>query len=251
MRVGLRLLLVLACLGWVTLGCGSDPGPRASERSGDESAGLEDPELEIAEVALPHLPHGISVGRPPLEEGVRLARASGDVLRPVLPEDAELADVQAYVEGPLREWMLLRGRALREVRRAFDEIDHGDDVEDGEVVVAAAVIGVLYLRLALEIAELPLPEPVRSSPAERIQIRNALLAAARPLFTGAQGAFAACVENAVRSADPSLEPWERFCDGAAADAEDAPRPIDDAPRPDRAGDDANDDDANDDDDDDA
>lgn len=162
---------------------------------------------------------------------MRLARASGQVPRPALAQDAALADVRAYVEGPLREWMLLRGRALRQVRGAFDEIDHGDDVQDGEVVVAAAVIGVLYLRLALEIAELPLPEPVRANAADRLQIRNALLAAARPLFTGAQGAFAACVESAVRSADPSLEPWERFCDGAAADAEDAPRPIDDVARP--------------------
>jgi hypothetical protein len=211
----------------VLLGCSNDPGPLANESAGGELS-LEDPELEIGEVALPHLPHGISVERPPLEEGVRLARASGDVLRPTLDESTDLAGVQAYVEGPLREWMLLRGRALREVRSAFDEIDHGTNVEDGEVVVAAAVLGVLYLRLALEIAELPLPEAVRSNPSERLQIRNALLAAARPLFNGAQGAFAACVENAVRSADPSVEPWERFCDGAAADAEDAPRPIDEA-----------------------
>jgi|GEM_PF-3103917 len=235
--------LWLSCLLVFGIGCSDDPGPSASESSGDESLGLDSPELEIAEVALPHLPHGISVARPLLEEGVRLARASGDVLRPTLDEGADLAGVQAYVEGPLRDWMLLRGRALREVRTAFDAIDHGDAVEDGEVVVAAAVLGVLYLRLALEIAELPLPEAVRSNPSERLQIRNALLAAARPLFTSAQGAFAACVENAVRSADPSLEPWERFCDGAAADADDAPRPIDEAAAPESESDASADDDA--------
>lgn len=217
--------------------------PSGSESSGGESTSLTDDELDVAGIELPPLPHGISVEAEPLEEGVRLARASGDVDRPELPTDASLAAVQSYVDGPLHDWILLRGRALRDVRLAFEPIDSGDDVEDGEIVVAAAVLGVLYLRLALDLAELPLSEPVQRDTAARLGIRNALLELASPLFVHARSAFAACASSAVRSIDPSLEPWERFCEDGADDARDAPQPID-APAPAAAdAEDAPDDDA--------
>jgi hypothetical protein len=122
--------------------------------------------------------------------------------------------------------MLERGRGLSEARRLLADAER-EEAEDGERAVAAAVIGVLYVRLALELAELPLPASVRSDPALRLGVRNALLEAASPLFTGAESAFAACAIASVRSTDPSLEPWERFCDENAVESREAPRPIDD------------------------
>jgi hypothetical protein len=224
------LLCSLFSLVLALSACEDQPGPAPNPTSGGERT-EEDDALEIAGIELPPLPHGVSASRAPLEEGVRLARVSGDLARPALAETATLAEVQAYVAGPLRDWMLLRGRALREVRGALAEAEDG---EDGELVVAAGVVGVLYLRFALDLAELPLPTSVREDAAARLGIRNALLSAASPLFDGALSAFGACAASSVGSADPSLEPWERFCDDASIQAQDAPRPIDDGSAEERA-----------------
>jgi hypothetical protein len=217
-RAALSMLVLVACGG------GERPGP--AESAGGESAAPDDATLSIAGIDLPPLPHGVRLDRPPLEEGVGLARRTGDHELPQLLETATRAEVDAWVRGPLHDWMLERGRGLREARLALAEAER-DDAEDGERAVAAAVLGVLYLRFALDLAELPLPESVRADAAARLGIRNALLQAASPLLDGAQSAFGACSVAAVQSTDPSLEPWERFCDENAVEAQEAPRPIDD------------------------
>lgn len=218
-----------ACLGLaVTLAaCGDDhdrPGP-APDSAGDEAEASDD-ELYIAGIELPPLPHGVRTDRAPLEHGVALAVRSGETARPELPEDASLADVQRWVEGPLHDWMLERGRGLREARALLAEAEE-EDAEDGERAVAAAVIGVLYLTFAVELSDMPMPASVRADAAARLGIRNALLRAASPLYDGALSAFGACIHAAVSSTDPSLEPWERFCDDNGVEAQEAPRPIDD------------------------
>lgn len=204
--------------------CGG-AGPARTPASEPEARAPDAAGLVVAGVELPPLPHGVRLDRAPLEAGVARAQQSGDDERPELPDTASRAELDAYVAGPLRTWMVERGRGLSEARRLLADAER-DEAEDGERAVAAAVIGVLYVRLALELAELPLPTSVRSDPALRLGVRNALLEAASPLFTGAESAFAACAIASVRSTDPSLEPWERFCDERAVDARDAPRPID-------------------------
>jgi hypothetical protein len=216
-----RALLVALALA----ACGG-AGPARPAASGTEDRPNDDEALIVAGVELPPLPHGIRLDRAPLEAGIEQARETGDHERPVLPDTASRAEVDAYVAGPLRTWMLERGRGLGEARRSLAEAER-EEAEDGERAVAAAVVGVLYVRLALELAELPLPASVRSDAALRLGVRNALLEAAAPLFTGAESAFAACAIACVRSTDPSLEPWERFCDENAVEAREAPRPIDD------------------------
>lgn len=220
MRAALFFLCLLAA-------CGGGAPPPGSATSGAERT-EEDDGLELAGITLPALPHGVSASRPPLETGIRLAQESGEIERPPLAASATRAEVQAYVAGPLHDWMLERGRGLRDVRAALAEAEDG---EEGELVVAAAVVGVLYLRFALDLAEMPLPEAVQADAAWRLGMRNALLSAASPLFDGALSAFGACAASSVGSADPSLEAWERFCDEASIEAQDAPRPIDDGSTP--------------------
>jgi hypothetical protein len=205
--------------------CGG-AGPARSPASTPEDRASDEENLVVAGVELPPLPHGVRLDRAPLEAGIARALRTGDDERPALPDTADRAEVDAYVAGPLRPWMLERGRGLSEARRLLADAER-EEAEDGERAVAAAVIGVLYVRLALELAELPLPASVRSDPALRLGVRNALLEAASPLFTGAESAFAACAIASVRSTDPSLEPWERFCDENAVESREAPRPIDD------------------------
>jgi hypothetical protein len=106
---------------------------------------------------------------------------------------------------------------------AIAAMEHG---EPDEYVLGSALLGTLFSMLAREVQSTPLPRVIRENRTQRVLVREALLEAAAPLFRRALDGLGACASTAAGAADPTLDPWARYCDEAIESAEQAPRPVD-------------------------
>lgn len=218
-----RRSVLVAALTALALGCGGGAAasaPRGSGAHHEDGDGAA--QLVLTGWDLPRRPHEVRWDEPPLADGVALAERALEDTRPALDEAATPAEMRAWVDGPLREWLLRRAHAIRDARVAFAPAEDG---EDAEHIVAAAIVGILYADLAWKIAEIALPRLVRADALGALAMRNALLEMSAPLFEQALSAFGACAASAVGSADPTVERWARFCDGESERLLDAPAPI--------------------------
>lgn len=209
------------------LGCGGPP-PLSTRRLEGEPGGEDEDAgepLVLGTVTLPALPASVHGDDEVVHGALGLAREAAVPPRPELSDDADAATVIAYMNTEFHDWMLSRARAIGTARTALRTMEHGDT---DEYVLASAIVGALFAMLAEEVATLPLPRAIREDAHQRVLVREALLETAAPLYQRAIDAFGGCASSAVSSADPTLDAWATYCDGAIRDAEEAPRPVDTA-----------------------
>ena len=178
--------------------------------------------FELGPERLPELPDDLDPESPSLRDGLARAR---EALVPARPEPQAGWDdpaFQRFVGEEYATWLRGRAETLRAARAALGPAEQG---ELGEHVVASAVIGVLFARLAEAIATMPLPTAIEARDGDRLRFRDAFLRTAAPLFDRAADAFGSCASATIGSRDRSLSGWQRFCDDALRRAQDAPRPM--------------------------
>jgi hypothetical protein len=231
-RAALALSLVLAACGGP-----SQAAPTAGRRLTGEaglassSRGDEDedaPRIVIEGLTLPEPPVSVDVDDPDLEPVVSEARAMLARAIPTPDEGLPASGMRAFVDGPLATWM--DGQA-RSIRVAWTAVQRIDGREIGAHVVGRAIVGATLLELASRVARLPLPRAVREDTSARLALREALVAASRPLLERATQALGACASAAVGASDPTVDEWRVFCDGEIERAERAPRPLDEPGAP--------------------
>ena len=199
--------------------------PAGDEEEDEEDNEEEDEEerpTELGPEHLPLLPRGVEPDGEPLAAGWA---ATGVALGPPCPvPDPSLdgAAFQRWVEGEYAAWLRARGEALAAARRALAPAEQG---EVGDYVVASALVGLLFARLAGAIDAVPLPGAIQADQGTRLRFRDAFLRTSTPLRERAIGAFGACASAAARAADRRLGGWQRFCDEELSAAQEAPRPL--------------------------
>jgi hypothetical protein len=223
-------LLFTSSLALVSVvGCGGGAPPLETRHLEGEPGGEDEDAgepLVIGTKTLPPLPVSVHGDDEVVATALGLAREAAVPPRPELRDEATPDDVDRYMSGEFHDWILSRARAIGAARSAFGTLERG---ETDEYVLASGVIGALFAMLAEEVATLPLPGSIRDDAQRRVLIREALLEAAAPLYRRAIDAFGLCASSAVSSADPTLEAWATYCDGAIREAELAPQPVE-APR---------------------
>lgn len=225
----MRLLLVLSMT--IVMGCGGSNPPIVEHRLiGEPSEDDQDAvAFELGTMTLPPLPATVHETDEVVAQAIRLACDATLPERPVLSDEATDEETARFMREDFQAWMVTRARAIGAARLALREMERG---EPDEYVLASALVGTLFAMLAREVQETPLPRVIRESGTQRVLVREALLEAAAPLYRRALDALGACASTASGAADPTLDPWARYCDDASERAEQAPRPVDthDEPR---------------------
>ena len=219
----MRWLLTLVMT--TMIGCGGSTTPIVEHRLVGEPR--EDDEeavaFELGAITLPPLPATVHETDEVVANAIRLSRDATLPERPVLSDEATDEETARFMREDFQAWMVTRARAIGAARVALREMERG---EPDEYVLASALVGTLFAMLAREVQETPLPRVIRDSGSQRVLVREALLEAAAPLYRRALDALGACSSTASGAADPTLDPWARYCDDASERAEEAPRPVD-------------------------
>ncbi len=214
-------IVFLACGG----GAANTQAPAPVGRSARERT------LLIGTVELPPLPPSLYANAPPLDVAVTRVEVALSLTRPPLPLDASAEAYRTWLDNDYATWIENRGRAVRGVHDSVEPLQRADSASPDEAlrrhVVASTLMGVVYADFGSEIASSPIPRAAAPDQSSRILHRDAYLRSAAQLFRRARDSFGACASACVRSADPSLDSWSRYCEEAITRLEDRPRPIED------------------------
>lgn len=188
------------------LACGGGRPPPTPPPALDDESGEEGP--RIAGVALPRLPIDVSPEDAPLAEGwERTARAL--TMPTPRPPIGEAWEVETWADEELADWMRRRAEAISSAQRALSTAREGAPRYS---VVASHLLGLAYTRFAMELRGIPTPVAFAEDEGRTRAFRDALEAAAGPLWLRALDAYGSC--SSVAGAQPahSLDRWREACD---------------------------------------
>jgi hypothetical protein len=199
--------VVVGALGIaLTLGCGGGSASTVERVAGD-------PEAPPSMLTLPSL----DVPREELSEKLRagweLAEESFDYERPPAPPSGETIDYQEWASTELARW--LEGKS-RSVEAAREELDAAAEESHRDLIVAGAVVGLIYEAVARALSTLPIPGALQSDMEIADVFQSILDSQARPYLEHARRAYRACAANAA-SGPEGMQHWSSYC-GARADA---------------------------------
>ena len=175
----------------------------------DDDDGAVPTPFALGEARLPAPPRGIRPDEDPLAIGLARAREALEPGCPTPPDTLAAASVSAWFDAEFTGWLRGRGERLRAARLALGA---GEQGSLGAQVLASAVVGTLFARLAAEVAELPVPRAYLADEGAALRFRQALFGAAAPLWSRAIDAFGACASASVDADDASFARWQRWCD---------------------------------------
>ena len=136
----------------------------------------------------------------------RLAAEALQLKAPPAPVRPSGAELRAWSDGPLKQWLAEKSRRVEAARKELDELaEHGRRLR----IVAGAVVGLLYEDVARALVRIPAPRELDEEPEIAEAYREVILFQARPYLTHARRAYRACALNAVPM--DSMRHWGRFC----------------------------------------
>lgn len=154
------------------------------------------PEPDIADAA--YTPH--------LRRGLALAEASFDRPAPVAPTSRAFQDIQAWTDGPLREWLEQKQHAIEEART---ELEAAGEEDHRQRIIGGAVIGLIYEDLARTLRRVPVPVDLDSEPQIREMFDALVRSQARPFLETARTSYRACTFHAQHP--DSMHHYSTFC----------------------------------------
>jgi len=203
---------VLALLFSVALtACGGRP-PLTPPPDLEAEQNAEPP--RIAGIALPRLPVDVSPEDEELAEGWSLTEQALTMPAP-RPPDGEIWEVETWADDALSDWMGRRGAAIAAAQRALDGARHG---RPDQSVVASMLLGLAYARFAMDLRGLDTPPAFLDDSERTAQYRQAIEAAAEPLWLRALDAFGSCGSVAAEQPAHSLSRWRERCDREGREA---------------------------------
>lgn len=143
---------------------------------------------------------------PRMRFAMELADSAFEVPRPVPPTSRHTSALTQWSEGPLREWLEQKTRALDAARR---ELDAAAEENHRQRIMAGAIVGLLYEDLSRTLGELPTPDDLDDEPEILDIYQRSLESQARPFVSHARHAYSACAANATEPA--GMRHWARFC----------------------------------------
>jgi hypothetical protein len=212
----LRLLLCSA-LSIGGLACGArQPGPTTPGRTEVvvDEATVVTAAPRRDEHGLPPLPVPLDSTSPDFRAGrelaLRLLHADG-------PGPPPGGDEQAYARwtaGPFTDWMQKRAAATRAAVQRLGEVADGPPAEH---VVGAALVGLVYERLVVQLLTVPPPPHLSGDPLLLRHYRKGLDDASAEWREAATRALFHCAKHAAMQTDAAYGLWLRLCHDHLAD----------------------------------
>lgn len=131
------------------------------------------------------------------------------------PPAGEVWEVESWADDALGEWMRRRAEAIALAQHALDPVRHG---RPRRSVVASLILGLAYARFAMDLRGLPTPTVFADDEDRAREYREALEAAAWPVWQRALDAFGSCAAVAAEQPAHSLARWRERCDQEAREA---------------------------------
>ena len=203
--------VLLASLAAGLAACGGRPPPVAPP---DLSEELDAEPPRIAGIELPRLPVDVTAEDEALAEGWALAERALTMPAP-RPPGGEVWEVETWADDALADWMARRGGAIAAAQRALEAARHG---RPDQSVVASTLLGLAYARFAMDLRGLDTPPAFVEDDVRSREYREALEAAAQPLWLRALDAFGSCGSVAAEQPAHSLERWREWCDREGREA---------------------------------
>jgi hypothetical protein len=154
---------------------------------------------------------------------------------PPIPNDRSHASLSAWVESDVAQWIERRREGVEDTRYLFGlpasakttvEHEAGDqaagdaaavahqgghqDIADGQVVVAHAVLGLLHEDTALQLEQIPPPSELDQEPEIAEMFREIIRAQMAPFISAALRDYSECA-NMAYAGDDELEAMGQLC----------------------------------------
>lgn len=125
---------------------------------------------------------------------------------PPPPKGASMSDLEQWSDTKLEPWLAKKSR-LVEAARA--ELDTAADQDHRQLIIAGALVGLMYEDVARVLLDVPPPNELRSEPKIRSIYHDVVDFQASPYLRLARRAYRACSANAVWP--HGMRAWSRFC----------------------------------------
>jgi hypothetical protein len=137
-----------------------------------------------------------------------LAEESFDVDPPSVPISADVRELSAWADNELEPWLERKSARVEAARR---ELDLAAEESHRELILAGAVVGLLYEDVARVLLDIPVPEDLIEDREIADVYRNIIQSQARPYVEHARRAYRACSLNAVEPR--GMRHFSEFCAG--------------------------------------
>jgi hypothetical protein len=138
-----------------------------------------------------------------------LTQQSLDLKAPSSPRGSSATEIQVWSKSELEPW-LERKNQMVEAARA--ELDLAADNSQRELIMAGAMVGLMYEDVARVLAKVPMPAELGKEPSIAKMYRDVVSFHAAPYIGHARRAYEACAKNAWPE---EMRHWSRFCSGRA------------------------------------
>jgi hypothetical protein len=185
LRVGTGALSLIASIA----GCGGGAASAPAETVPG------DPDADPSMVSLPSLSSPLEAMSGHMRFGWQLAEEALALPMPPPPPRGDSAALALWADDELA---------------ARRELDMAADNDDVELIVAGAVVGLLYEDVALALRSIPVPSELASDPEIAEIFREVREAQAKPFLEHARRAYRACAANAEQG-PTEMTHWSRYC----------------------------------------
>jgi Tfp pilus assembly protein PilP len=146
-----------------------------------------------------------------LTQEMRMARLlsaeSLELTAPVAPPDRSAAQLSAWSDEELKDWLAEKQRRAEAARA---ELDRAAQQNHRQRIVAGALVGLVYEDIARALLTIPAPSELDTEPEVAVIFRELMTKQAAPFLVHAELAYAACAGNAL-GLDGMLH-WSEFCE---------------------------------------
>jgi len=133
---------------------------------------------------------------------------------PEPPEGASEEDIEAWAEGPFRDWLVRRREATDRALAATYNLRTHPLFERG---IGTALFGYMYEDLASSIRGAPVPEHIAEDPGLLEIYTDALTEHLTPFAELSAKAYYACLALFLKLEDPQWGEWALYCDERGAE----------------------------------
>ncbi|MFI5308711.1 MAG: hypothetical protein ACHQ53_15245, partial [Polyangiales bacterium] len=157
---------------------------------------------------LPLLPRALAETSPAFQKGYAAAEPLLRTPGPVSPADDDQATYDAWLTSTLMPWLDARGHEVESALRPLSEVTQGPP---NERVVAAALAGLIYVRVHDQLLQVPAPPAVRVDEKLLRIYQDQVNETSATFVENATRALRACAVSAAAEREPIYGPWLELC----------------------------------------
>lgn len=195
--------LLTSILALAVAGCGASS---ASSRGGPAFEGRTDGPPSMQSLPDPGVDQAELTAH--MRTGWSLAAEAFDVRPPEPPDAHDVATLEVWSRGALRQWLEAKTRQVDEARR---ELDAAAEESHPQRVMGGAIVGLMYEDIVRVLLEIPTPTELLDDPDIADAYQDIVQFQASTYLEQARRAYRACTGNAEQLEE--MQSWAGFCSG--------------------------------------